>query len=113
MLTLAVRLRYVRRLLPGVRYIAVLAPSVVPVVVATAATLLLRLVLWGGGRTLAQALVEAAVFLVVYTAAALHRERSLLGELTGALRGDPAAALRAVDPADAVVLGPGEQQAGE
>ena len=49
-------------------------------------TLALRFALWGGGRTLLQAICELVLFAGVYTATAAHRERSLLRELIGARR---------------------------
>ena len=45
--------------------------------------------LWGGHRTLAQALAELVLFAAVYAVTALRRERPLLDELIGALRGRP------------------------
>ena len=53
------------------------------------AALLVRVVLWGGRRTLAQALAEVALFVAVYLVTAARRERPLLDELLGALRGRP------------------------
>ena len=60
---LAVRRVYVRRLLPGVRLWALALRAAVPVALASAPVLALRLALWGGERTLAQALVELALWL--------------------------------------------------
>src|SRR3954447_4809337 len=51
---LAVRRAYLRRLLPGVRLGAIAARAAVPVTVATAVVLALRLALWGGRRPLWQ-----------------------------------------------------------
>src|SRR3954453_20973035 len=48
---LAVRRAYLRRLLPGVRLGAIAARAAVPVTVATAVVLALRLALWGGRRS--------------------------------------------------------------
>jgi O-antigen/teichoic acid export membrane protein len=86
LLALAVRSFYVRRLLPAVRYRSVIAPSVVPIVLAAAAVMALRLVLWGEHRTLVQAVAELALFVCVYTTTAVRRERPLVAELMGALR---------------------------
>jgi O-antigen/teichoic acid export membrane protein len=87
-LALGVRARYVRRMLPAVRVRDVVAPG--PVLAATACVLILRLVLWGGERPLWQALLELAVFGLVFAAVAYHREAPLLAELRGALRHDDA-----------------------
>ena len=84
---LVVRARYVRRMLPGVTLGALVAPAVPPVVVAGAATLAVRVVLWGGERPAWQAAVEVAVFAAVFCALALPRERALLAELRGAVGG--------------------------
>src|SRR6478609_2152507 len=55
---LAVRQVYVRRLLPGVRMGALALRSALPVALASAPVLVLRAALWGGERTLLQALIE-------------------------------------------------------
>jgi O-antigen/teichoic acid export membrane protein len=86
---LAVRGVYIRRLLPGARYRSLLAPTAAPIGLAAGAAVALRLALWGGHRTLAQALGELALFVIVYTVAAVRRERPLLAELIGALRERP------------------------
>jgi O-antigen/teichoic acid export membrane protein len=83
----AVRGLFVRRLLPDVRYRHIVAPTLIPILVATAAPLALRASLWGSHRALGQAVAEAALFCVVYSVMALRRERALVGELLGALRG--------------------------
>jgi O-antigen/teichoic acid export membrane protein len=84
---LGVRGVYVRRLLPGVRLPALAARAAVPVAIASLPVLILRLALWGGERTLAQALGELVVWLALLAAATLRLERPLLGELLGYLRG--------------------------
>jgi O-antigen/teichoic acid export membrane protein len=81
---LAVRATFTRRLLPGIRYGSVIAPTLVPIMLATGAVVLVRLALWGGHRPLLQAIVELGLFLAVYGVMALRRERSLLAELRGA-----------------------------
>src|SRR3954454_1549047 len=53
-IALVVRWHYLRRLLPQARLVPLIAPAMVPLVLAAAATLVLRLVLWGGERTLGQ-----------------------------------------------------------
>jgi len=78
-----VRWRYVRRMLPGVRLWALVAPAALALGGALAVTGALRLALWGGERTLAQAAVELALFCTTYAAAAVVRERTLLRELGG------------------------------
>src|SRR3954469_8011006 len=60
---LAVRAVYVRRLLPGVRLSAIALRAALPVALASLPVLALRVALWGGERTLAQALIELAVWL--------------------------------------------------
>jgi O-antigen/teichoic acid export membrane protein len=87
LLALGVRGVYIRRLLPGARYRALIAPTLIPIALATAAVAALRLILWGGHRGLLQALVELALFAALYAAVTVRRERPLLTELLGALRG--------------------------
>ncbi len=86
MVAMGVRTVYIRRLLPGIRFRAMLAPTVPPLAAAAGLALALRLALWGGRRTLLQAIAELALFVIVYTASAARRERSLLSELMGARR---------------------------
>ena len=88
----AVRGVYVRRLLPDVRYRQIVAPTLIPIVVASAAPLIVRAALWGGRRTPAQAIAEVALFCVTYGVMALRRERDLVSELLGAVRGGAAGA---------------------
>jgi O-antigen/teichoic acid export membrane protein len=82
----AVRRAYTGRLLGNVRYRHLVAPTLLPIVLACAAAVALRAALWGDHRTLLQALAELALFAVVYATAAITRERELLTELLGALR---------------------------
>jgi O-antigen/teichoic acid export membrane protein len=89
---LAVRGVFVRRLLPDVRYRQIVAPTLIPILVGTAAPLVLRAILWGHHRTLGQAIAELVLFVAVYTVMALRRERALVGELLGAVRGGGGAA---------------------
>jgi O-antigen/teichoic acid export membrane protein len=86
LVALAVRSVYVRRLLPDVRYRQLIGPTLIPIALACAAALTLRLALWGGRRTLLQAIAELALFGAVYTVTAVHRERVLMSELLGAVR---------------------------
>jgi O-antigen/teichoic acid export membrane protein len=91
----AVRARYVHRLLPGVRLGVLAFRGLVPVAAGAAAALALRLALWGGERPLWQALLELALFLAVTALATRALERDLLREFNHYVRtGDltPAAA---------------------
>jgi O-antigen/teichoic acid export membrane protein len=97
LVTLAVRRVYIRRLLPGVRYWDLLAPTVLPAALATAAVLALRFALWGGRRHLGQAVLELLLFGAIYTVMAMRRERDLVTELFGALRRRPPAQENAPD----------------
>ena len=83
---LAVRHVYVRRLLPGVRLWSLALRAAVPVALASAPVLALRFALWGGERTLAQALGELALWLGGLALATHRLERGLLAELRGYLR---------------------------
>src|SRR3954468_11609512 len=78
---LAVRAVYVRRLLPGVRLSALAVRAAAPVALATVPVLVLRLALWGGERTLAQALVELGLWLGGLALATRRLEAPLLAEL--------------------------------
>ncbi len=82
----AVRSVFVRRLLPHVRYRQLAGPVLPPLVLACASVVALRLALWGGRRTLAQAVGELALFAVVYGVTVYRRERILVAELLGAVR---------------------------
>lgn len=84
---LCVRGVFVRRLLPDVRYRQIVAPTLIPIALASAAAMALRVALWGGRRTVAQAIAEAALFVAVYAVTAVRRERVLVLELLGGLRG--------------------------
>jgi hypothetical protein len=82
-----VRRAYVRRLLPGVRLGEIAWRAALPVAVATAPVLALRLALWGGERPLWQALAELALWLGCLALATRRWEAGLLRELWGYLRG--------------------------
>lgn len=88
---LAVRRIYVRRLLPGARLGALALRAAVPVALASAPVLAVRLALWGGERTLAQALGELALWLGALALATRRLEGGLLSELRGYLRPGAAA----------------------
>ena len=85
-IAVGVRWRYVRRLLPGVRAWALLTPALLPLVIAIAAVGAVRAGLWGGYRSVWQALAEAVLFCGVYIALVMRRERDLIAELRDALR---------------------------
>jgi O-antigen/teichoic acid export membrane protein len=88
---LAVRHVYVRRLLPGVRLGALALRAAVPVALASAPVLAIRLAFWGGERTFAQALLELVVWLGGLALATHRLESGLLAELRGYLRAGAAA----------------------
>jgi O-antigen/teichoic acid export membrane protein len=83
---LVVRWRFIRRLLPQARLAPIALPALVPLAGAAAAAVALRAALWGGERTLAQAIAEALLFGGVYLAGATWRERPLVAELMRAVR---------------------------
>jgi O-antigen/teichoic acid export membrane protein len=83
---LAVRSVYVRRLLPGVRMGELALRAALPVALASTPVLALRLALWGGERTLLQALAELALWLGCLVLATRRFERGLIDELRGYLR---------------------------
>ncbi len=87
LVALGVRSVYIRRLLPGARYRDLIAPTLLPIMLASGLALAVRLALWGGERPLLQAIAELIVFVAVYTITAVRRERLLLAELLAALRG--------------------------
>jgi O-antigen/teichoic acid export membrane protein len=83
---LACRRVYVRRLLPGVAMTAIALRAVVPVALATAPVLAVRLALWGDRRTLVQAVLELALWLGGLLLATRRLEGGLIAELGGYLR---------------------------
>ena len=83
---LAVRRVYVHRLLPGVRLAPIALRAAVPVALASAPVLAVRLALWGGDRPLAQALAELALWFTGLALATRRFESGLLTELRGYLR---------------------------
>jgi O-antigen/teichoic acid export membrane protein len=90
-----VRWRFIRRLLPDARLAPLLAPALVPLTAAALAVLALRGALWGGERTLLQALAEGLLFASIYLAGAAWRERPLVAELLRAVRPEPPASPQA------------------
>jgi len=87
---LVVRWRFIVELLPEARLAPLVTPALVPLLGAAVAALAVRLALWGGERTAAQAVVEALLFAGVYLAGAAWRERPLVNELLRAVRPAPA-----------------------
>jgi O-antigen/teichoic acid export membrane protein len=83
---LLVRWRFIRELLPQARVAPLVGPALLPLAVAAAASLALRLALWGGERTVVQAIAEVVLFSGIYLAGAAWRERPLVAELLRAVR---------------------------
>jgi O-antigen/teichoic acid export membrane protein len=96
---LVVRWRFIRELLPEARLAPLVAPALVPLAAAAAVVLALRGALWGGERTLVQAIAEAVLFSGVYLAGAAWRERPLVSELLRAIRPVPAPSVAPGHPA--------------
>ncbi|HEX2163383.1 MAG TPA: hypothetical protein VHM02_05490, partial [Thermoanaerobaculia bacterium] len=71
----------------GARLAGLALRGALPVALATVPVLALRLALWGGERTLAQALAELVLWLGALAIATHRLERGLLRELGGYLRG--------------------------
>ena len=88
----AVRLGYMRRLVPLAPMLVNVARGMLPALVALAITGLARLALWGGPRSEFQAAAELALFLGTALAVTLITERGLLTEFRGYLKRRPAAA---------------------
>ena len=86
---LVVRSHYIRQLLPGVPLGRLAARAVWPLLPAGAAVMAIRLALWGGHRSLGQAIAELVAFLLVYAAATFAAERGLMRELRAAARLTP------------------------
>jgi O-antigen/teichoic acid export membrane protein len=82
---LAVRGRYLWRLLPGARLWALGLRAALPVAIATAPVLAVRLALWGGQRPLLQVAAELGLWLGALALATHRLERGLLAELLGYL----------------------------
>jgi len=83
---LAVRRYWIRQLLPGVPLSRLAFRALWPLVPAAAAPLAIRFALWGGHRSLGQAIAELIAFLVTYAAATYVAERGLVRELRQAAR---------------------------
>ena len=86
LVALALRARYVRRLLPTLGWVRIAAPSLLGAAGAAAAALLLRWALAGGDRAAWHAALELLVFGAAFALLAVRRERALLGELRAGLR---------------------------
>ena len=89
--SLGVRLFYLARLFPALRIVRHMARAMAPTVPAAGAVLALRL-LEGSDRTLAMALGELALYVLVAGVATVLLERDLLREVAGYLRPAPAEA---------------------
>jgi O-antigen/teichoic acid export membrane protein len=83
---LVVRRFYIRALLPGVELITLGIRGLAPVAIGSALAFALRLALWGGHRSLGQAIAEIVVFLAGTALATWVLERGLLDELRDYLR---------------------------
>lgn len=83
-----VRLAYLSKLFSLAPIVVNTARGVAPTLPALAAVLAVRALSGGGERTLADALVEASVFIGLVVAGTLIAERALLRELLGYLRSD-------------------------
>jgi O-antigen/teichoic acid export membrane protein len=90
---LIVRSIYLRRMFPGFRLVALAIRAVLPVLPGTAAVLVLRLI-ESGPREPAYVIVELLAFLACTVAMTLARERPLLAEVFGYLRGTDATSRR-------------------
>ena len=95
---LVVRRFYIRALLPGVELITLGIRGLAPVAIGSAPALALRLALWGGHRSLGQAVAEILLFLAGTALATWVLERGLLDELRDYLRRGSLEALS--DPLD-------------
>jgi O-antigen/teichoic acid export membrane protein len=82
-----VRARYLRRLLPDAHLARLALRAMRPMAVASAATVLVRLALWGGERTGAQAAGELVLFVASYLVTTLWLERDLIAEIRSTWRG--------------------------
>ncbi|HET8977100.1 MAG TPA: oligosaccharide flippase family protein [Solirubrobacteraceae bacterium] len=85
LLVVAVRRRYVRRLL-DVELLGLGVRAAGPIAVATALVLALRAFAWSGPRSLPQAVAEVVVFLATSAAITWATERELVRELADQLR---------------------------
>jgi len=81
LVVLAIRSYFVRRLLPGVAIGRLALRAAWPLAAAAAAAVALRLALWGGDRSAAQAAGELLVFAAVYGGATWASERDLIRDL--------------------------------
>jgi hypothetical protein len=75
--------------------------------VAVGATLLVRLALWGGERSAAQAAAEVVLFVATYLAATLWLERDLLAEIRRTWRGGGLSRLAEVETEAPAPAAPG------
>ena len=82
---LALRARYVRELLPGVRPARIAARAAAPAAAGMAAALAVRLALWGGEREVWQPVLEGLLFAAVCAGVAVWRERDLAQEFRASI----------------------------
>jgi O-antigen/teichoic acid export membrane protein len=85
-ITLVVRARFLRRLLPQVRLAPLVARAVRPVALAAGAALALRLITWGGHRAAGEAIAEVVIFVAVYVLVTLRLDRALIDEVRSTWR---------------------------
>jgi O-antigen/teichoic acid export membrane protein len=83
----AVRAWYIHQLLPDANLARLALRALRPMAIAVGTTLLVRLALWGGERSAAQAAAEVVVFVSTYVAATLWLERVLIAEIGRTWRG--------------------------
>jgi PST family polysaccharide transporter/lipopolysaccharide exporter len=100
---LAVRRHFVRRLLPNVELVTLGLRGFVPVALAAGATLLLRLALSGGGRSLAEAMAEVVLFVAGCALFTWLLERKLIREALREAR-SPRLTAEPAAPADAAYV---------
>jgi O-antigen/teichoic acid export membrane protein len=87
---LGVRAHYVRQLLPGLPLGRLFLRALWPLALAMVAVAAARLATWGGEREAWQAVLELAVFGLVYAVATFAGERHLVRDLRAAARPAPA-----------------------
>ena len=85
------RARFLRRLLPQVRLVPLVARAVRPVALAAGAAVALRLITWGGRRSAGEAIAEVVIFGVVYVLVTLRLDRALIDEVRTTFGGHPGA----------------------
>jgi O-antigen/teichoic acid export membrane protein len=102
-----VRAWYIRRLLPEAGLARLALRALRPMAIAVGATLLVRLALWGGGRSAGQAAAEVLLFVATYLAATLWLERDLIAEIRRTWRGGGLSRLAEVEAEAPAPAAPG------